>query len=194
MRTRQLLIVIISLLFFQVNNLSAQSLLLKIFKVTIKGTSTMHDWESEVEKLECSASFKIEGNRLVDIKEVQIKIPVKSIKSEKGKMMDNKTFDAFNYEKHPSIIFLLNSEKINASNNTIDLKGNLSMAGSTKPIDVVANYKVLSNGDLQITGSKKIKMTDFNMEPPTAMMRTIKVGDEVIISFDIVLSGTHTIL
>jgi hypothetical protein len=68
------------------------------------------------------------------------------------------------------------------------------MAGTTKPIDLVANYKVLSNGDLQITGSKKIKMTDFNMEPPTAMMGTIKVGDDVIIGFDIVLSSTHTVL
>jgi polyisoprenoid-binding protein YceI len=194
MRARQIPIVIISLLFFQMNILSAQSPLLKNFKIAVKGTSTMHDWESQVEKLECKASFTIEGNRLIDIKEAQVKIPVKSIKSEKGKMMDNKTFDAFNYQKHPSIIFLLSGKKISASNNTIDLKGNLSMAGTTKPIDLVANYKVLSNGDLQITGSKKIRMTDFHMEPPTAMMGTIKVGDEVIIGFDIVLSGTHTVL
>jgi polyisoprenoid-binding protein YceI len=194
MKARPLLIAIVALLFFQLNNLSAQSFVLKNFNVTVKGTSSMHDWESQVEKLECKASFKIEGNKLVDVKDALIKIPVEGIKSEKGKIMDNKTYDAFNYEKHPSISFLLNSEKINASNNTIEMKGNLSMAGATRPIDLVANYKVLSNGDLQITGSKKIKMTDFNMEPPTAMMGTIKVGDEVIIGFDIVLSGTNTVL
>lgn len=194
MKARQLLIAIAALLFLQLNNLNAQSFLLKNFNVTVKGTSTMHDWESQVEKLECKASIKIEDNRLVDIKDALIKIPVKSIKSEKGKIMDNKTYDAFNYEKHPSITFLITSEKINASNNTIDLRGNLSMAGATRPIDLVANYKVMANGDLRVTGSKKIKMTEFSMEPPTAMMGTIKVGDEVIIGFDIVLSGANAAL
>jgi polyisoprenoid-binding protein YceI len=108
--------------------------------------------------------------------------------------MDNKTYDAFNYEKYPLIVFTLTSEKINSSNLTADLKGTLAMAGASRPIDVQISYKILGNGDLQIIGSKKLKMTDFNMEPPTAMMGTIKVGDEVTVSFDIVLSATNTIL
>ena len=192
MKAKHLLIAMVSLLFFQINNLNAQSFKVKSFKMTVQGSSSMHDWESQVEKLECNASFKIEGNVLADIKEAVVKIPVKGIKSSKGKMMDNKTYDAFDYEKHPNIIFTLSSRKINSSNLTVELKGTLAMAGATKPIDVLVSYKVLPNGDLQITGSKKFKMSEFKMEAPTAMMGTIKVGDEVTINFDIVLSSTIT--
>lgn len=194
MKAKQLLIVIVTLLFLQPNYLNAQSFKVKNYKMTVKGTSTLHEWESVVEKLECKTSYKIEGDVLVDIKDAVVKIPLQSIKSTKGKMMDNKTYNAFNYQKYPSIIFALSSKKINASNLTADLKGSLAMAGISKQVDLVANYKVLPNGDLQIIGSKKIKMTEFNIKPPTAMMGTIKVGDEVIISFDIVLSSTNTIL
>ena len=54
--------------------------------------------------------------------------------------MDNKTYDAFNSEQHPFIIFTLRSEKINTSNLTVNLTGTLEMAGTTQPIDLVASY------------------------------------------------------
>jgi polyisoprenoid-binding protein YceI len=158
----------------------------------VNGTSSMHDWESQVEKLDVQGSYKVEANALVDIKSAVVKIPVKSIKSPKGKIMDNKTYEAFNSDKYPTIVFTLSSKKLNGSNLTAEVKGTLAMAGTTKQIDLLITYKVLTNGDLQIVGSKKIKMTEFNMEPPTAMMGAIKVGDEVIINFDIVLSNSLT--
>jgi polyisoprenoid-binding protein YceI len=124
---------------------------------------------------------------------VVIKIPVASIKSTKGKMMDNKTYNAFKHEKYPFIIFTFSSKKVNKSNSTIDVIGNISMAGVTKAITLTVNYKILPTGELQITGSKKLAMTSFQMEPPTAMMGTITVGDDVVIGFDLTLSTSNSI-
>jgi hypothetical protein len=62
------------------------------------------------------------------------------------------------------------------------------MAGTTKPITVEAKGKSLPNGDMEISIARKLKMTEFNMKPPTAMMGTIKVGDEVTVVVSIVLS------
>lgn len=194
MKTIQLLTAMATLLFLQSNVLKAQVFKVKTYKMTVKGTSSLHDWESKVEKLECSASFGVKDDMLIDIKEVMIKIPVQSVKSSKGNMMDSKTYDAFKYQKNPHIIFTLTDRKINVAGSTAELKGTLSMAGTTRHIDLVTNYKMLPNGDLQFTGTKKIKMTEFNMEPPTAMMGTIKVGDEVVIMFDLVFSNTNTTL
>jgi polyisoprenoid-binding protein YceI len=171
----------------------AQSAKLKSFKMTVQGTSTMHDWESVVEKLECKAYYKVEQNALTDLKDAVVKIAVKSIKSPKGKMMDNKTYEAFNSEKNPIITFALLTSKIQ-STTSAELKGNLTMAGVTKPVDLIVTYKILPNGDLLVTGSKKLKMSDFKMESPTAMMGTIKVGDDVTINFELTLTNTNTIL
>jgi polyisoprenoid-binding protein YceI len=76
----------------------------------------------------------------------------------------------------------------------VNLTGTLEMAGTTQPIDLVASYKVLPNGDFQITGNKNVKMSEYKMTPPKAMMGTIKVGDEVNIRFDITFSDTPAIL
>jgi polyisoprenoid-binding protein YceI len=162
--------------------------------MTVQGTSSLHDWESAIEKIECKGFYAMANNSLMDVKDVVVKIPVTSIKSTKGKIMDNKTYDAFNYEKYPNIVFTLSAQKINEKNSTIDLTGNLAMAGTTKSVNLTANYKILPNGELQIIGSKKIIMTDFGMEPPTAMMGTIKVGNDVSVYFEITLTNNNTIL
>ena len=154
----------------------------------------MHDWESNVEKLESHATYKLKGNELVSIGDATLKVTVRSIKSTKGKIMDNKTYEAFDSKNHPFIIFTLKSEKINPSKLTVDLTGTLEMAGTTLPINLVANYKVLENGELVIIGNKKVKMSEYKMTPPKAMMGTIKVGDEVDINFDVTFTSTSSIL
>lgn len=194
MKTRSLLIITVGLLLFQVNALHAQSFKVKNYKMTVQGSSSLHNWESVVEKAELKGNYVVASNVLTDVKDVVVKIPVTSIKSTRGKIMDNKTYDAFKYEKYPNIVFTLTMQKINPKNSTLDLTGNLAMAGVTKAVELTVNYKVLPNGELQIIGSKKIIMTDFGMEPPTAMMGTIKVGDDVSVYFEFTLTNSNTIL
>src|SRR6476659_4860113 len=87
------------LLTLSLKNLKAQEVYtVKSVKASILGTSTLHDWESDVTKIECTAHFKVENNRLKSIQNIHAKVLVKGIKSKEGKIMDNKTFDAFKYE------------------------------------------------------------------------------------------------
>jgi polyisoprenoid-binding protein YceI len=164
---------------------------LKTAKATIQGTSSLHDWESDITKIECTGLFQIQHEVLKAVKSMEIKIMVKGIKSTKGKMMDNKTYDAFKFEKNPDIIFTFISAKISVDKPnvaTLETTGNVSMAGVTNLITLSAKGKVLTNGDLEFTVSKKIKMSDYKMKQPTAMMGTITVGDEVTVIFDLILT------
>jgi polyisoprenoid-binding protein YceI len=188
MKAIKFLLLTIFILGIQFSLVHAQSFTVKSYKLIVKGTSSLHQWESSIEKLEGKGSFALANNALTDIKDVVVRIPVKSIKSEKGKLMDNKTYEAFDAEKNPAIIFTLTGKKIKEASSTLDASGTLTMAGVTKPIDVTLTYKLLPGGELQITGSKKLLMTDFKMKPPTAMMGTIKVGNEVVVTFEMVLS------
>lgn len=161
----------------------------KSYSLKVQGTSSLHDWESNVEVLDCKGAFTVSNNSLSEIRNIAVNIPVTSIKSPKGKLMDNKTYDAFHFEKNPWITFLMTGCKIEQSKGLLSVSGSLSMAGVTRPIDLILNYKVLPGGQLHITGSKKLAMTDFKMEPPTAMMGTIKVGDEVVVTLDLTLTN-----
>lgn len=168
----------------------AQDFVLKDSKSTIQGTSSLHDWESTITKLEYKGNFAVENKLVKSIKSGEVTIPVVSIKSTKGKMMDNKTYDAFLYEKNPTITFLLTNSQLRpeGSGQAFDATGYLTMAGMMKTIKLTGLVKVLANGDVQLTLSKKLKMTDFKMEQPTAMMGTITVGDEVTLNFDLTLT------
>lgn len=159
--------------------------------MTVAGTSTLHDWESEVTKVDWSGQLTLDDKKMSEINGVKVVVPVTSIKSTKGKIMDNKTYEAFNYEKNPNVTYQLTAATVEGQK--INATGVLSMAGASKTIKLEVTYKTLANGDIQLVGSHTMNMRDYKMEPPTAVMGTIKVGEEVTIKFDLTLSLNKTI-
>jgi polyisoprenoid-binding protein YceI len=159
---------------------------LKTHKITISGTSSLHDWQSEAQTVNWSGLIKVESSKVHEIKDVSVGIVVRSIKSEKGNTMDNKTYDAFDADKNPNITF--KSTSVTVTNDQFKSSGTLTMAGNSKTVELSGTTKVLPNGDVQITGSHKINMTEYKMKPPKAVMGTIKVGPEVTVNFDLTVT------
>jgi polyisoprenoid-binding protein YceI len=186
--------IVVLLAFFLYHPVHAQNtLLVKSVKASIQGTSTLHEWESQITKITCLGNFQSDNSLLRNIEDICVKIPVAGIKSSEGKMMDNKTYDAFKSEEHPYIVYTASRAQVSidgAKLTTIKVSGNLTMAGTTKPITIEAKGTPLPNGDMQVSITRKLKMTEFNMKPPTVMMGAIKVGDEVTIVVTLVLSQT----
>ena len=159
---------------------------LKSHKVSIDGTSSLHDWTSEATKVEWSGQLTVEGTSVKAIQNVVVTIPVEAIKSEKGGMMDDKTYEAFNSEKNPSITFKLTSATVTGA--TIKANGTLTMAGVTKPIVMNVAVKVLADRTVHLSGSYPINMKDYKMIPPKAVMGTIKVGEKVTLLFELTVT------
>lgn len=159
--------------------------------VAVTGTSTLHDWESKAEKIEGESTIVIEDGKLTSIDNLNFTVAVESIKSGKNGM-DKKTREAFDFKKHPNITFQL-SEITEITDSEIHANGTLNMAGATKTISVVGTYSVNSSGELNVEGSKSITMSDYGMKPPTALMGTIKSGDEVEVVFNVVYQKNQSI-
>ena len=167
-------------------SLQAYSLNSANSKFIIKGTSSLHDWEMISEN--CSGSIRMDPNaETLMISDIQVKLQVKSLKSGK-KLMDSKTYDALKEDKFPTITYKY--EKIGALKETapntysVTLNGTLTIAGKSKnvPIDVIIKQ---TNNSINIKGEKPLKMTDFGVEPPTALLGTIKTGDDITIDFNL---------
>lgn len=152
-------------------------------EITIKGTSSLHDWESNAETISGLATINITDGSLETIDKLNLTVDVKSIKSGKG-IMDSKTHDAFNAKKNPLITFEL-GEVTSITADSIFAKGVLTMAGENNTIDLVGAYSIDENGTLSFSGSEKLKMTDYKMKPPKAMLGTLKTGDEVEVVFSV---------
>jgi hypothetical protein len=156
----------------------------------IKGSSNLHDWESKANEVRCNAPALLDKGTLNAIQALYLEIPVKTIKSAKGSIMDGKTYDALKADYYPNISFKLERiNKIGKSGDGYDVSasGYLFIAGTTNKTDMYVRAKVGADGGVTFTGSKKLKMTDYKIKPPTALMGTLTTGDDIEIVFTITL-------
>lgn len=165
--------------------------------MSIIGTSTLHDWTSTVTKitgymdLEQKIAAKGTLKKGDEILAVKISVPAKSIISARGATMDKKTYDALKAEQFPDIIFEFSKIKVaDVVDGKIDVlaKGNLTIAGKTNVVEIPVVGKVNSATQMVFSGSHKVNMKDFDMEPPSAMFGQIVTGEVVEIKFELVLN------
>ena len=174
--------ILFSFLIFAAGIANAQELTFNTdTKFFVDGTSTVHDWTIE--------SNSISGKLIADeaskkITAVSLNLEVESLESGKGGM-DKKVYDAFDTKKNPTISFESNSVTLAADGKSGVAKGNLSMAGTTKAVEVPFTLDDTS-GNWVFTGEVTMLMTTFEMKPPTAVFGTIKAGDEVKVRFEVV--------
>jgi len=119
-------------------------------------------------------------------------IDIKSIKGSKGSRMDKITWKALKMDTYPRITYSL--KKIKSIEKTdsgflISANGLLSIAGTENPIELKVKVTLLPNGDILFESSKWLKMTDFNVDPPTAMFGALKTGDDISLDFKIRVSN-----
>ncbi|ROI05266.1 YceI family protein [Kaistella haifensis] len=153
---------------------NAQNITGKSTKIAVDGTSPMHDWT--VTSSSANFSGTINGNAITN---VEFSMPVKNLKSTKGKMMDNKAYDALKADKAPNISFTATSLSVGKGN----LAGKLTIAGVTKDVSFPVN--VVKNGaSYNITGTENLKLSDFGMERPGFM--GVKTGDAIKVTVNIV--------
>lgn len=156
--------------------------------ITINGTSNLHDWQSKTQQVNGQIAVNFETNQ---IQSMVIEVPAKSIKS-KEKLMDTKTYEALNADKYSTIQFKLtevNNTEIKDNLINVTVSGNLTIAGTTRKIAVKTTGKSLGAGTYAFTGTIGLKMSDFKIAPPTAMLGMLKVGDAVTLRFEIVVDG-----
>lgn len=146
-------------------------------KMTISGTSTLHDWESDVEEFNSTAN--LEKGKVVS---ASFTAKVKSIKSGKSSMDEN-TYEAMKAEQFPKIKFT--TQNIEPNGEGVNISGDLTIAGTTKEIHFKVNIEQWSKESMVVSGFHTFKMSEFGIEPPTAVFGTIKTGDKITINFEL---------
>jgi polyisoprenoid-binding protein YceI len=63
--------------------------------------------------------------------------------------------------------------------------GDLTIAGKTRNIELTGMAYIKENGKILFDGSRSLKMTEYGIDPPTAMMGAMQVGDNVTIKFKV---------
>lgn len=153
---------------------SAQNITGKSAKIVVSGTSPIHDWI--MTSTTANFSGTVSGNEINNVKFAMV---AKSLKSEKGSMMDNKAYKALKADANPNISFTATS--INIGKSTVS--GKLTIAGVAKVVSFPATVTKTGNS-YNISGSSKMKMSDFGMETPGFL--GVHTGDAITVTVNII--------
>jgi polyisoprenoid-binding protein YceI len=171
-----------------INVLSQQSvrILPADSKIIITGTSNLHDWEEKVVKFDIAVAIKFEKNEIVGFDQVHFNCKSESITSDHA-IMTGKTMEAIRAEEYPDIVFnMVVIDKLNSVDSKFSgaLTGDLKLAGVTKRISVAftGSYE---NNRIIINARKVLNLSEFKITPPTALMGTLKTGENVVVSFQL---------
>jgi polyisoprenoid-binding protein YceI len=166
-------------------------------KVTIAGTSTIHDWTMDsviiAGYIEGDAGFPASAltNPAAAKPNVQAIMPVRSFRSYTASM-DTVMQEHMNMDKFPRIEYRL--IELKSTTNTalatavqFDAVGALTVSGTTRTNTMPVTIEKVDKTKIKVTGSMPLKMTDFGVKPPAPTilgMPTIKTGDDIKITFE----------
>lgn len=161
------------------------------YEVIIDGTSNVRDWDAKVTDI--NAQFVLngfEGNDLDNLspehfKSLTLSMDANSIESD-GRRLTNNIHSYLKADDFPMISFELN-EIININSNgnnvNIEAEGVVTAAGVSHTVSMDVTAERGNNGSIIFSGNQPLKMTDFNIDPPTAMLGAIKAVDDITIIY-----------
>ncbi|NEV92708.1 YceI family protein [Psychroflexus sp. YR1-1] len=155
--------------------------------ILIEGTSNIHDWEILAKDFASEMELVIEEDDLKAINAIQLSIPVKSFDSGKGKM-DKNTYEAMQADTYKLVVFTSSAPATLIEKSPgvyqAEVKGKLSMSGTAKMVSIPVELHKTKTG-YTLKAEQELNMTDYKIEPPTALFGTITTGETVHVNFDL---------
>lgn len=165
-------------------------------RLWIEGTSTTKSFSCTAGTLDVNveaagpgaASAVARGEKAVTT--VTLAVPSARLDCNNG-TMNNHMYKALKIEQHPTIQFALASYELSGDDQGMlaTMKGSLTLGGVTKSIEMKARTVEDQAGMLRVTGSHSLRMTEYGIKPPSLMLGTMKVGDQVKVNFDLYLKS-----
>ena len=193
-KTKIMMVLFLTIVFsiFTSGNLLAQQFKLDNSKstLTVYGTSSLHDWEEKAEKQSGSMSILLSEEGNLTISSLAVSVEAESLKSHKSGM-DKNTYKALKTDKYKSIDFKMVSVKqikdLGNSSYQVTVSGKLTITGNTKTIDLPFKMNVSANS-VTLEGETTFNMSEYGVEPPTALFGTVTTGDQLKIKFKSILT------
>jgi polyisoprenoid-binding protein YceI len=178
---------------------AAQSpLSLSTARVTIAGTSNVHDYTASTTEVQLTrvqfaagaagVAFWDEVQKPGGLAAFDVSVAAASLTSSK-EGLDKNMHKALKVKDHPAITFSL--KRMEGAPGALKAFGILRIAGVES--EVTIPLTTIRKGDtLAVAGELDVLMTDFGIAPPKAMLGMVKAGPNIKITFEVLLAITTT--
>lgn len=164
-------------------------------RIWVEGGSTVRDWSCAASQFGGSVASGPNATALTmddlgaAVASVELRIPVAGLDCGNG-TMDGHLRKALKASYHETIVFRMQSYSSTTAVDgvsTLELRGTLTIAGAEQPVVIKANATSESDGTLRVQGRQPIRMSQWGVKPPSLMLGTMKVRDDVVVHFDMKL-------
>lgn len=155
-------------------------------RLWIEGSSNVNQFSCRAEHYNTS----ITQPRTLD-EQLGVEVDIAVSGFECGKRRMNRDLnEALKSEDFPTISFDYKETRSMSYDDSIDqyvltVVGYLTVAGHRKEIEFPMKATALEDGTLQATGETELRMTDYNVEPPTALLGLVRVEDRLTVHFEL---------
>jgi polyisoprenoid-binding protein YceI len=160
------------------------------------------DGKSTMRKFSCKAtSFAVEVDAAPNaaaavlaaqkaVRTVAVHVPAAKMECGNG-TMNQHMLKALKSKDAPMIDFTLAAYDVATDATGVQgtLTGTLTLGGMQRPVSITAQAQASGDDGVHVTGSYTLRMTEFGLKPPSLMMGTMKVDDQVVVSFDLYLKS-----
>jgi len=163
-------------------------------EVTIDGTSSLHAFHCKTNKI--NAYVDVDPGYTKDLTKiarpivsVKVNIVVRTLSCGNGQM-DKNMYNTLKADENPLIKYTLSGYDIldgSASPTAFaaNTTGTLMISGQEKSVAIKINAERLSDGKATAKGEQAVLMTDFGIKPPSFMFGRLKVGNKIIVKFNL---------
>lgn len=125
---------------------------------------------------------------------VELAIPVASLDCGRDRMNRDLT-EAMQADAYPFIYYRLDAAHAEGGTVGDGLRvtahGRLTIAGTTRPFELTVLAERLGDGHYRARGHQTVAMSDFGIDPPSALLGLVQVHDEIVVRFDVVATSNR---
>jgi len=165
--------------------------------LSIRGTTNVNSFEcfSKQSFSEQTVRLNLDGMaKRVEFTDARLRIRVEELDCDNNKMnadlcdaLEASDFPYIEIQLHEAV---LSSPSISPGGSDIVVKASLTVAGKTRRVYIKTKAVQIAENKFRFQAVHWIKMTDFGVDPPTALLGLIKVRDDIAIHFDLVARVT----
>ena len=175
---------------------SARPLALNAARITIAGTSNIHEFTASTTSVRVTrvavaeaaggASFWDSLVKPGALEAFEVAVPAAQLSSPK-EGLDKNMHKALKVTEHPDITFRLTAVEAGANAGALKARGVLKIAGVEREV-VLDLTTERHDANLTVKGKVTLLMTDYGIKPPTAMLGMLKTDPKVTVTFETVLA------
>jgi hypothetical protein len=156
--------------------------------LVVDGTSNQSDWTVTADSLYGWVNLAAGTDGMPSISSAELHVIADEIVSNKSPIMDRLMRRALKTSEFSEIVFTLNEADVQplseADTFAVASRGQLAIAGETRDVEIGLGGERTPSG-FRFAGSYEMNMTDFGIDPPTALFGALHTGDGVVVRFDL---------